>query len=80
MELYEDPKISCYKSKLKKMRIRRGYTQKELSEASDVNIKSIAAFEQDPKKLSVASTCTVYKLAETLNCEIEDILNKEDLL
>ena len=36
--------------------------------------------EQDPKKLSVASTVTVYKLAETLNCEIEDIINKEDLL
>lgn len=79
MELYEDPKLSKYKSKLKKMRIRRGFTQKELSEASDVNIKSIAAFEQDPKKLIVASTITTLRLAETLNCEIEDLLNKEDI-
>lgn len=77
MLLVEDPKISKYKSKLKKARITKGFTQEGLSELSEVNIKSIASYEQNPEKLISASVGTVYKLADSLGCEIEDILNKE---
>ena len=75
--LYEDPKISRYKSKLKKARVSRGYTQESLSELSGVNIKSIASYEQNPEKLVAASMGTVIKLTNALNCDIVDIMNDE---
>ena len=79
MILYEDPKIRGIKSKLKKARMIRGYTQDVLSELSGVNIKSIASYEQNPDKLNAASVSTVIKLSNSLGCEIEDIINLEDI-
>lgn len=77
--LVEDPKISSYTSKLKKARVIKGYTQETLAELSNVNIKSIALYEQNPDKLSNASVSTVYKLADALGLEMEDIINKETI-
>lgn len=77
--LYEDPKLAKISSKLKKARIAKGYTQDSLSELSGVNIKSIAAYEQSPAKLSNASINTVMKLADSLGVDIEDIINTETL-
>lgn len=77
MLLVEDPKIAKFTSKLKKARVIRGFTQEGLAELSNVNIKSIAAYEQNPEKLLSASVSTVHKLADAMNCEIEDLLNKE---
>ena len=75
--LYEDPKLAKINSKLKKARIAAGITQIELSEFSGVNIKSITSYEQNPEKLSRASLDTVWVLADSLGCEIEDIINME---
>jgi len=79
MILYEDPKIAGFKSRLKKVRIVKGLTQEQLADLSDVNIKSIASYEQNPEKLSNASVGTIYKLADSLGCSIEDIVNKDAL-
>ena len=73
--LYEDPKIAKFTSKLKKARISKGFTQEALSELSEVNIKSIASYEQNPAKLNAASVSTVSKLADALGCDIEDVIN-----
>jgi DNA-binding XRE family transcriptional regulator len=79
MKLVEEPRFDKYKSKLKRQRIYRGFTQETLADLSNVNIKSIAAYEQNPEKLSAASTATVYKLADSLGCNIEDLINKENI-
>ena len=79
MLLYENSKIKKITSKLKRARTIKGYTQEELAELSGVNIKSITSYEQNPEKLSSASASTVYRLADALGIEIEDILNKETL-
>ena len=79
MILYEDPKIACFKSRLKKARIIKGLTQEQLADLSDVNIKSIASYEQSPEKLSNASVGTIYKLANSFGCSIEDIINPDAL-
>lgn len=76
MLLTEDPKISSIKSQLKKARIIRGFTQEGLADLSGVNIKSIAAYEQNPDKFLSASVGTALKLADSMNCEIEDLINK----
>ena len=75
----EDPKISNFKSNLKKMRVIKGFTQDSLSELSGVNIKSIASYEQNIEKFNTASVSTVYKLAVALGCEVEDLLNKNSI-
>lgn len=77
--LYEDPRLANLKSNLKKARLVQGYTQESLSELSGVNIKSIAAYEQNPEKLNAASLSTVYKLADALGFDISDIINKESI-
>jgi transcriptional regulator with XRE-family HTH domain len=79
IKLFEDPKLAKYKSKLKKARISKGFTQESLSELSGVNIKSIASYEQSPEKFSNASISTVYRLADSLGCDVEDIINKETI-
>lgn len=77
--LYEDPKLAKIDSKLKKARICKGYTQESLAELSGVNIKSIAAYEQSPNKLTNASISTVMKLCYSLGVDVEDIINKETI-
>lgn len=79
MKLVEEPRFDKYKSKLKKQRIYRGFTQESLADLSGVNIKSIAAYEQNSDKLMTASTSTVYKLANSLGCNIEDLLDIESI-
>ena len=77
--LYEDPKLAKINSKLKKTRLSKGYTQESLAEMSGVNIKSIAAYEQSPAKLSNAAIATVIKLADCLGVEAIDIINMETI-
>lgn len=79
MTITDNSKIKDCTSKLKKVRLLRGYTQEMLSELSEVNIKSITSYEQNPKKLTNASVGTIYKLADALGCDIEDLLNKESI-
>jgi transcriptional regulator with XRE-family HTH domain len=77
--LYEDPKLAKINSRLKKARICKGYTQDSLAELSGVNIKSIAAYEQNPNKLCNASIGTVMKLASCLGVDVTDIINNEEI-
>jgi transcriptional regulator with XRE-family HTH domain len=77
--LYEDPKLSKMTSELKKARYISGHTQESLAESSGVGIKSIASYEQDPEKLSVASYKTVKALADSLGVDTDDIINKETI-
>lgn len=75
MILYEDKRVRGLKSNLKKVRIINGYTQDALAKLSGVNIKSIAAYEQNPEKLASTSIGTCIKLANALGCDITDIIN-----
>lgn len=77
--LYEDPKLQKMNSELKKARFVSGHTQESLSESSGVNIKSIASYEQDPEKLTVASYKTVKNLADSLGVDTDDIINMETI-
>lgn len=79
MMLVEDPRVVDITNNLKKKRLMRGYTQEALSEISGVNIKSIAAYEQDDKRFTAASAATVYRLADALGCDMEEIINKDSI-
>lgn len=61
---------------LKRIRIAYGFTQAELSERSNVSLRSIQMYEQRNKNINKASVDTIYHLARTLGCTMEDLIEK----
>ena len=61
-------------NKLKSIRIKRGYSQCKLAELSGVNLRMIQYYEQGVKDINLAQGKTLYNLAKTLNCNIEELL------
>ena len=61
-------------SKLKEARERAGLTQKELSERSGVNIRTVQNYEQGYKDINKAQGLSLYKLAEALDVTMEDLI------
>lgn len=60
--------------KLTEIRKKRGLTQAELAEASNVSYRTIQEYEQERSDLKKASVSTVYQIAKALNCTIEDLI------
>ena len=59
---------------LKQIRETSGFTQSQLSEKSGVNAQMIAKYEQGVKDINKAQGITLYKIAQVLGCQIEDLL------
>lgn len=59
---------------LKRIREASGMSQSRLAELSNVNIRMIRYYEQGVKDINKAQAVTVYALAITLNCTVEDLL------
>ena len=55
---------------LEELRKAAGFTQQELSESAEVSRKSINAIENG---VYVPSTVLALKIANTLNCNVEDL-------
>lgn len=51
-----------------------GYSQKQLSVASGIALRSIQMYEQRNKDINKAQFATVHKLARTLGCGMENLL------
>lgn len=64
-----------YKSRLKFWRNERKMLQKELAEKSGVSLRSIQMFEQGKRDINKAQVIIVLQLAETLDCDVYDIIN-----
>ena len=67
-----------YSSNLQYHRNVKNITQKELSELSGVDIRKIQHYEQGFRDINKAEAMTVYKLAQALNCSVEDLLEFDD--
>ena len=65
------------KSRLQEIRKARGFTQKQLSEASSVALRMIQLYEQKQNDISKAQVNVVINLARTLGCEVEDLIEKD---
>ena len=61
-------------SKLQQQRKRCGYSQKELSVKSGVNLRTLQQYELKTKDIGKASVQTVVSLANVLGCRVEDLL------
>lgn len=60
--------------KLTEIRKKRGLTQAELAEVSNVSYRTIQEYEQKRSDLNKASVITVYQIAKALNCTVEDLI------
>ena len=58
---------------LKSWRKKRKLSQTELAGISGVSLRAIKAYEQGKLDISKAQGETLYKLAKTLDCSIEDL-------
>ena len=61
-------------SRLKTMRERRGMTQEELALAANVPLRMIQHYEQRVKNLGKAAFDTVFRIAQALHVQAQDIL------
>ena len=59
---------------LKRLRSEAGISQSKLSELSGVNLQMIQKYELGIKDINKAQGETLYKLAQALNCKVEDLL------
>lgn len=65
-----------YIKRLKLYRAKAGLSQSKLAELSGVNVRMIQYYEQGVKDINKAQTETLFKLTKTLNCTIEDLIEK----
>lgn len=61
-------------TKLQWQRKQCGYSQRELSERSGVNLRSLQQYELGAKSINKASVQTVAAIANVLGCRIDNLL------
>lgn len=66
-------------TRLHNLRKAAGYSQKELAEKSGVTLRMIQQYEQRVKDINRASGMNLLALARTLGCQIEDLLEYDDV-
>lgn len=79
MQGYKIPSTVKF-SKLKLMRIKKGLKQSELSALSGVPLKCIGNYEQLRRDINHARVDIVYRLARSLDCSIEDLIEPPSTL
>lgn len=62
-------------SSLKKIRMRKGITQKKLAEDSGVSLRMIQLYEQKQQDIRKAEAGTVVNIAKVLGCDVEELFN-----
>lgn len=61
-------------SRLQELRKAAGMSQSALANAAKVNVQMLQHYEQGVKDINKAQALTVYKLAQALNCTMEELL------
>ena len=64
--------------KLTEIRNERELSQRQLSEKSGVSVRMIQYYEQGFKDINKASAETIYRLAKSLNCKMEDLVMEKE--
>ena len=66
--------------KLKEMRLKKGYTQKDFAEIVGINFRSYQNYEQGVRSIDNTDLATLLRICITLGCPIKDIIENEDTL
>lgn len=67
-------------TKLKKLRIKTGLSQKQFVEKADINFRTYQLYEQGAKLIENAHISTLLKICNGLNCKLEDIIENQDII
>lgn len=67
-------------TKLQRLRVAKGFSQKDLSVVTGVTVRAIQCYEQRTRNIDNARLNTLCDLAIGLNCRIADILEDETLI
>ena len=59
---------------LKQYREKRKLSQRELAERSGVSLRTLQDYEKGQKPINKAAAITVLRIAQALNCKVEDLL------
>ena len=65
---------------LKRIRQKKGLSQKQLAVISGVTLRSIQCYEQRDRDIDGAHLSALCDLCLALDCKIEDIIESKDLL
>lgn len=60
---------------LKRVRSSKGFTQKSLSEATGISLRTIQHWERGAKDFNRAAALTVYEVAQVLGVEMIELLD-----
>lgn len=63
---------------LKTLRELKGISRKELAEQTGLSYRSIQDYEQGHKDLGAAKARTVLRMAQVLDCSVEDLISEVD--
>lgn len=67
-------------TKLQEIRVKRNMSQKDLSHAAGVSIRTIQKYERRERHIEGAKLETLCDLSKALDCKISDILDNEELI
>lgn len=67
-------------TKLRRLRVAKGYSQSELSALSGVPLQTLRRYEQSPVPINGAKLKTLVALCLALNAKMEDVIESEELL
>ena len=66
--------------KLKEMRLKKGYTQKDFAEIVGIKYSTYQDYEQGRRSIDNTDLATLLRICITLGCPINDIIENEDTL
>ena len=70
-------RVQFPKTNLKRIRETAGLSQAQLAKESDVSLRSVQMYEQRNKDINKAQAITLIKIARTLGCQVEGLLESE---
>ena len=74
-KIVERKEMRANTSALRYYRSTKNLTQSELAKRAGVNLRTLQDYEQGHKDINKAEALTVSKLAQALECKVEDLLN-----
>lgn len=64
-------------NRLKNMRESKGLSQAQLAKKAGISLQRLQHYEQGFRDINKAEVMVVLRIADTLGCDIREILNKE---
>lgn len=69
-------RLKKYATRLQMLRKNAGFSQKELAEKAEVNLRTLQQYEIRAKDINKAAAGTLAAIARVLNCRVEDLLER----